>query len=116
MASHTLHITRNPNVFDPENSREIIAEIRTTAVRIHVLCWRANDIRVPEKDNRKQIEARMELQTQALRYCTDLKALINLAKPLYHVSGKKTKNWMRKVLEVQNLISGWRDSDRSRIR
>lgn len=116
MASYTLHITRNPNVFDPDNSREIIAEIRTTAVRIHILCWRANDIRVPEKDNRKQIEARMELQNQALRYCTDLKALINLAKPLYHVSGKKTKNWMRKVLEVQSLISNWRNSDRDRIK
>ena len=116
MASYTLHITKNPNVFDPENSRDILAEIRKTAVRIHVLCWRANDIRVPVKDNRKQIEARNELQDQALRYCTDLKALINLAKPLYHVSGKKTRNWMKKVLEVQSLISNWRDSDRGRIK
>ena len=116
MASYTLHITKNPNVFDPDNSREIIAEIRRTAVRIHVLCWRANDIRVPETNNREQIEARIKLQYEALRYCTDLKALINLAKPLYHVSGKKTRNWMRKVLEVQSLISNWRDSDRDRIK
>lgn len=116
MAAYTLHITRNPNVFDPEAAREIIAEIRTTAVRIHVLCWRANDIRVPDTNNRKQIEARMELQYQAMKYCTDLKALINLAKPLYRLSGKRTRNWMKKVLEVQNLIRNWRDSDRDRIK
>lgn len=116
MAAHTLRITKNPNVFDPDIAREMIGEIRTAAVRIHILCWRANDIKVPEKDNRKQIEARMDLQYQALRYCTDLKALINLAKPTYHLPGKKVKYWMKLVLEVQNLITNWRDSERKRIR
>ena len=58
----------------------------------------------------------MELQYQAMKYCTDLKALINLAKPLYRLSGKRTRNWMKKVLEVQNLIRNWRDSDRDRIK
>ena len=116
MASHTIRITKNPNVFDPEISIRVLEEIRVTAVRIHILCWRANDIKVPETDNRKQIEARMKLQYEALRLCTDLKALINLSKPLYHVSGKKIKNWMRMVLEVQSLITKWRESDRDRIK
>ena len=116
MAAHTIRITKNPNVFDPNVSIRVLEEVRVTAVRIHILCWRANDITVPETDNRAQIEARMKLQYEALRYCTDLKALINLTKPLYHVSGKKVKNWMKMVLEAQNLISKWRESDRSRIR
>ena len=115
MASHTLRITQNPNTFDPENSREIVEEIRTAAIRIHILCWRANDIKVPETNNREQITARMKLQYEALRYCTDLKALINLAKPLYHLSGKRVKYWMSMVKEVQILISNWKESDRSRI-
>lgn len=116
MAAHTLRITRNPNVFDPDIAREVIGEIRTTAVRIHILCWRANDIRVPDTNNRKQIEMRMDLQYQALRYCTDLKALINLSKPLYHLPSGKVKHWMKLVNEAQGLITNWRDSERSRIR
>ena len=116
MASHTIRITKNSNVFDPEISISVLEEIRVTAVRIHILCWRANDIKVPETDNRKQIEARMKLQYEALRLCTDLKALINLSKPLYHVNGKKIRNWMRMVLEVQSLIAKWRESDRERIK
>lgn len=116
MAAHTIHITKNPNVFDPEISYKVLEEIRVTAVRIHILCWRANDIKVPETNNRQQIEERLKLQYMALKYCTDLKALINLTKPLYHVSGKKVKNWMRKVLEVQSLISKWSESDKKRIK
>lgn len=116
MAAHTLKITQNPNVFDPDNSKEIVSEIRTAAVRIHILCWRANDIKVPSENNREQIEMRMKLEYEALKYCTDLKGLINLAKPLYRLSSKKVAYWMKLVLEVQSLITSWRESEKKRIR
>ena len=115
MAAHTLKITMNPNVFDQDAAREVIGEIRTAAIRIHILCWRANDIKVPEENNRKQLERRMELEYYALKYCTDLKGLINLAKPLYHLSGRKVKYWMKLVLEVQDGIRAWRESERKRV-
>lgn len=115
MAAHTLKITMNPNVFDQDAAREVIEEIRTAAIRIHILCWRANDIKVPEENNRKQLERRMELEYYALKYCTDLKGLINLAKPLYHLSGRKVKYWMKLVLEVQDGIRAWRESERKRV-
>lgn len=115
MAAHTLKITMNPNVFDQDAAKEVIQEIRTAAIRIHILCWRANDIKVPEKNNRKQLERRMELEYYALKYCTDLKGLINLAKPLYHLSGRKVKYWMKLVLEVQDGIRAWRESERKRV-
>ncbi len=115
-AAHTLNITQNPNVFDPDKAREVIAEIRKLAVRIHLLCWRANDIPVPEEDNREALEARIKLEEEALRCCTDLRGLINLAKPTYHLSGRKTRYWMKMVLEVQDSIRGWRTSERKRIK
>ena len=57
---------------------------------------------------------RNKLQRQATMECNNLLALIGLARPLFHLKGKKVKYWSEKTLKTRNYIKKWRESDQER--
>ncbi|MBQ8707745.1 MAG: hypothetical protein IJ523_06650 [Succinivibrionaceae bacterium] len=110
---YTLRITGNEKNFPP-NQASYSEIMRRTALRIHVLCWRANNIKV--NGNAKRYRDRIEAQAEAADLCNDLYAMIEVAKPLYHLSSRRCIYWQGLVVNVRNHIRGWYDSDVKRLK
>ena len=113
MAAYTLHITANPKHFDPAHS-DLIQMIRQAAVDICTMCWEANNIKVGNSESR--YHRRIELQEIAADKCNTLCCLIELAKPVFHLTTKRMCYWKHRVEDVRNIIRGWHDSDVQRLK
>ncbi len=110
---YTLQITSNEKHF-PKSQDSFTQIIRLTAIHLYSLCWEANNIMV--NGDIKRYEMRMELQAQALDKCNSLCALIDIAKPLFHLSSKRVKYWTMKVVELRNYIYKWHINDKKRLK
>lgn len=110
---YTLRITANPKTFPPDQA-SYTELMRRCAIQIHTLCWRANNIKVA--GNQQRYEARITAQDRVADLCNDLYAMIEVAKPLYHLSSKRTIYWQNQVVNVRNHIRGWHDADVKRLK
>ena len=110
---YTLMITANPKTF-PDDQKAFTELLRKNAISIHILCWRANNIKV--SGNPERYQARLAAQAQAADLCNDFYALIEVAKPLFHLSSKRVIYWQRQVVNVRNQIRAWHDSDAKRLK
>ena len=72
------------------------------------------NIRVTDSKRKELFAYRNKLQRQAILDCNNLLALIGLARPLYHLKGKKVKYWSEKTLKTRNYIKKWKESDQNR--
>ena len=111
LCCYTIQITSNPKNFPEKFQRALTDKIVATAIDIHTLAWSANNVYVNSAEDYKN---RIRLQEQAAIKCNVLISLIEVAHRVYHLSGKRVYYWTGKVVEVRNLIRGWRDSDRKR--
>ena len=105
---YTLKITANKNVFT-EDQDYFIQRLNDTVVSIHLQCWRANNIKVG--DNEQRYKDRIELQA-----CNDMEALIEIAKPLFHLRSDRVSYWTTKVTTLRNKIRSWKESDVQRLK
>jgi len=117
LAAYTLRICKNPKVFTPDFQRLLTEKITNTAIDIFVNLWTANNILMKPgtenfTDNRKE---RKRLQDEAARNCNNLLALIQIAKPIFHLSGKRVRFWGKNVIKVRNLTRAWQESDIKRF-
>lgn len=113
LCTYTLLITSNEKHF-PVEQKSFTEKLRDAAIEIHLLCWEANNIRV-DNDSDKY-NRRIALQNEAADKCNRLAALIDVAKPVFHLSSKRTIYWMKLTLELRNKIRAWRDSDVKRLK
>ena len=111
LCTYTIQITKNKNVFTEEYQEAITDRIIATAIEIHMLCWTANNILVNSPED---LANRLSLQEQAAIQCNNLLSLIQIAKPLFHLSSKRVVYWGGKAVDTRNLIRAWHDSDRNR--
>jgi len=72
----------------------------------------ANDIG-GDDEPRNWLE-RKKLQQEAARECNNLLALIQIAKPLYHLTSKRVKYWGQKTIEVRQALRDWNAGDTKR--
>jgi len=112
LASHTILITKNPNVFKPEYNLAITEDLIHTAKDIYISVWTANNIRV-NHDHDNAVE-RIRLQKHAALQCNNLLAMIQLAQRIFHLPTKRVKYWAGLTLEVRSYIRRWNESDRKR--
>lgn len=110
---YTLKITANPKNF-PIEQKSYTELIRMCAIKIHTLCWRANNIKV--ENNAERYRERMRAQDEVANLCNDLYAMIEVAKALFHMSSKRTIYWQKQVVDVRNHIRSWHDSDVKRLK
>lgn len=117
MASYTLEITANENVFVPEYRRGLTDDIVETAKNIYLGIREANDVtvRMGTRFQLKDYTDRNELQREALRNCKRLLYLIDLAHRRFHLSSKRVKYWGKLVKNVKDRIHGWIDDDTERF-
>lgn len=111
LCTYTLHITHNKNVFDVSYRDSLITHIEHAAIAIHELSWTANNTKADTEDNYRR---RIGLQREAIEYCDRLLSLIQIAKPIFHLSTKRIKYWGGLIVEVRALIRAWTASDKKR--
>lgn len=110
---YTLQITANEKIFK-EDYKSFTELIRNTALQIHTLCWRANNIVVMGDPYRYR--NRLQAQEDAADLCNDMYAMVEIAKPLFHLRSKRVIYWQDKIIGVRNYIRRWHDSDCKRLK
>lgn len=111
LAAYTLKITKNKKVFLPEYQTALTDDIIRMAKDIYIKAWTANNIRVTDEQGWND---RKKLQEEAAQCCNNLLALIQLAKPVYHLSAKRVEYWGRKTIEVRKELRDWKAGDSKR--
>ena len=112
LATYTIAILKNTNIFDPEVDKDLIDRIRKCSVDIYVKAWQANKIRAETNGINRAM--RYQLQEEAILLCDELHACIGIAKKVYHLRQKRMKYWSGQILEVRKLLQAWKESDVSR--
>lgn len=113
LCCYTLQIAANKKIFTEEYQRSLTDRIVETAIGIHCDCWNANNIYVRDAEDYQE---RKRLQEEAARKCNILLSLMDIAKPLFHLTAKRVYYWGKLTIEARNLIRAWRDSDKKRYR
>lgn len=113
LCAYTLQITANKNVFTVEYQAALTDRIIATALNIHTLTWSANNtlVKTPE-DLRK----RQKLQEDAAIQCNILLSLIEIAKPIFHLTTKRVVYWSSMAIETRGLIRAWKETDARRYK
>lgn len=116
LASYTLEITANENVFLPEYRKGLTDDIVETAKNIYLGIREANDVtvRIGTVFHLQDYTDRNKLQREALRNCKCLLYLIDLAHRRFHLSSKRVKYWGKLVKNVKDRMHGWIDDDTER--
>lgn len=113
LAAYTLTITRSEKWF-PEDQKDYVQKIRDAALEIYILCWRANNINVGKSWRR--YERRLALEADAADLCNGLQAMIELAKPLFHLRSRRARYWVKMVTDLRGQIRNWYQGDMERLR
>ncbi|MBR3326049.1 MAG: hypothetical protein IKG22_01830 [Atopobiaceae bacterium] len=93
LVSHTVHITSNPNVFDPKY-QAFINRVVDCAISIGQDVWEANGIKV---SCAADYTIRHRLQERAVRSIDVLLYLMTIARKLFHLRGSKYRAWVEKA-------------------
>ena len=108
LAVYTIKICCNPKVFTLEYQTALTNDIVDTAKNIAKLTMRANNVLVKST---QLAQLRLRYQHEAANCCNDLLVLIQLAKPVFHLAGKRVKYWGGLVLRARELIRAWQDAN-----
>lgn len=110
LALHTIKICNNKNIFLLEYQHALTDSIIQCATDIYVSTWNGNNVFV-QADNGRW-EEREKLQLHAALKCNELLALINIARRLFHLKGKKVKYWSQMVIETRQMIRKWHEANK----
>lgn len=104
LALHTIKICSNKNVFDAEYQEALTDDIIRCAKDVYIYAWRGNKVYV--NDNASFIE-RKNYQLVSISKCDELLALINMAKRLFHLKGKKVHHWIKLTVTARKYLKAW---------
>lgn len=110
LAVYTIKITSNENVFLKEYQEAITSDLVKCAKDIFIHSFEANNVNLNTDP-----EIRRKLMDQAIRDCYNLLALMQIAKPVFHLSTKRIRYWGNLTVEVRDLIRKWKKSDINRL-
>ena len=108
LALHTIKITKNKNIFTEEYQEALTNDIIRCSKDIYLLARRGNNVYV-KKGNGKWAK-RVEYQSAAIDKCNDLIGLIQLARKLFKLRGRKARHWSQLTIDTRSLIIKWRES------
>ena len=86
LATHTIKICCNANVFKLKYQTALTNDIVSTAKDIAKLTMRANNVLVKST---QLAQLRLRYQYEAAIKCNDMLTLIHLANPVYHLPGRR---------------------------
>ncbi len=114
LAIHTIKICQNKKIFTEEYQGAVTNDIIRCAKDIYIFAWSGNNVYV-KKDNGRWVE-RERYQLDAIIKCNELLALINIARRLFHLKGKKVRYWSQMTLETRAMISKWHEANAKQYR
>ena len=112
-AKYVIQITSNQKVFDPKYSHAVTDDLINSAKSIYRYIWAANNIVVRSKESYSH---RKEYQQRATMLCNTLLADMEIAKTVFHLSGKRMRYWTAMVVEIRNKTRAWIESDAERYK
>ena len=110
---YTLIILVNEKWF-PKDQSAYITKLQDCAIEIASLCWEANNIMVGKSEER--YKRRIDLQDQAAEKCNRMRMLIEIAKPLFHLTSKRVRHWIKLTTDLRGIIRNWHDGDVQRLK
>lgn len=113
LALHTIKICNNKNIFVAEYQDALTNDIIQCAKDIYTNVWNGNNVYV-KADNGRWTE-RERFQLDAILKCNELLALINIARRLFHLKGKKVKYWAEMTIETRKMISAWHEANKKQF-
>ena len=114
LALHTIQICKNKKIFTVEYQEALTNDIIRCAKDIYVLAWRANNIYTTVENGRWPDRER--LQQLSISKCNELIALINIARRLFHLKGKKVRYWTELVVDAKTMLRKWHDANADQYR
>lgn len=109
LALHTIKICDNDNVFDPKYRASLTNDIIECAKQIYLDVWIGNNIYVKQGNGRWK--NREKYQLEAIAKCNELIGLINLARRLFHLKGKKVRYWTQMTIDTSAMIRKWHEAN-----
>ena len=100
---------KNKNIFVEEYQDALTNDIIRCAKDIYIYAWTGNNIYV-KPDNGRWPE-REQYQRAAIKKCNELLALINMARRLFHLKGKKVRYWSQMTLDTRALLARWHEAN-----
>lgn len=113
LAAYTIEAAGNEKVVAKRNRWSLGNRLVDTALELAGHIDNANSMLLNREDD--AAERRME-QRRALAATFRLMTLVNTARRLSHFDGDKHLHWTELVKEEQELLRGWMESDRKRIK
>lgn len=113
LAYYTIKICCNENVFSPKYKNAVTDDLIRLAKDIYINCRTANGIKV---ETREDLELRTGYQLRAKADCDTLLAELDIAKRVFHLSGKRVLYWGSKIMECREYIMRWKESDVKRFK
>ena len=113
LAYYTIKICCNENVFSPKYKNAVTDDLIRLAKDIYINCRTANGIKV---ETREDLELRTGYQLRAKADCDTLLAELDIAKRIFHLSGKRVLYWGNKTMECREYIMRWKESDVKRFK
>lgn len=113
LAYYTIKICCNENVFLPKYRNAVTDDLIRLAKDIYINCRTANGIRVTTQDD---LDLRTGYQLRAKADCDTLIAELDIAKRVFHLSGRRILYWAGKIMECREYIVRWRESDVRRFK
>lgn len=114
LALHTIQICENKKIFTVEYQEALTNDIIKCAKDIYVLAWRANNIYTTVENGRWPDRERLQLLS--ISKCNELIALINIARRLFHLKGKKVRYWTELVVDARAMLRKWHDANADQYR
>lgn len=108
LLDYTLRITENTDYFPKWTRSNFVKYIRDTAAEILQAIVFANSIR---KDSATLYLERAIMQEKAIRSCSYLAALIDLAETTGRINARQRQFWGSKVNDVKNMTRAWADHE-----
>ena len=113
LAYYTVKICCNENVFLPKYRNAVTDDLIRLAKDIYINCRTANGIRVATQAD---LDLRTGYQLRAKADCDTLIAELDIAKRVFHLSGRRIMHWAGKTMECREYIMRWRESDVRRFK
>lgn len=92
---HTIKNCTNQNIFLPQYQNALTNDLIQTSKDIFIDCWTVNNIMIRSKEDYDNYMERKRLQEKAIRECTNLLAMLQIAQALFHLKTKRIKYWGR---------------------
>lgn len=89
----------------PNDARDLALYVRQITQNVKVFD--------PAIDAKKE---RLALQKRAIRLCTRMLALMDMARRCFHLSGKRCVFWGRNVRDIRQRCRDWHESDSKRYK